>query len=220
MNKMLQSLSGNLPLQVEDEALRDMRLPGATIELQRGFIRADSCDQILERLIETIEWEQRDVVVHGNTYPQPRLVAWYGTGAYTYSGMTLEPKALTPLLKRLQDRVEAATGRTYNSVLLNRYVAGRNHGIGHHSDNEPELRIGGREPTIAMLTFGEGRELEFKPKRWTAEKHADARTTKVETPTGSLLVMRGDTQRNWTHGLEKRRGQRDRITLTFRTIAG
>lgn len=213
---MLKALSGELPLAIADDKLADLGLPGATVELQRGFIAADSCDQILERLIETIEWEQRDVVVRGNTYKQPRLVAWYGTGAYTYSGMTLEPKPLTKLLQRLQDKVEEATGQTYNSVLLNRYVAGQNHGIGHHSDNEKEL---GREPTIAMLTFGEGRELEFKPARWTQERHPEAKLTKVETPAGSLLVMRGRTQKNWLHGLPKRRGQKDRITLTFRTIS-
>ena len=213
---MLKALSGELPLAIADDKLTDLGLPGATVELQRGFIAADSCDQILERLIETIEWEQRDVVVRGNTYKQPRLVAWYGTGAYTYSGMTLEPKPLTKLLKRLQDKVEETTGKTFNSVLLNRYVAGQKHGIGHHSDNEPEL---GKEPTIAMLTFGEGRELEFKPKTWLLKRHPDANTKRVETPAGSLLVMRGLTQQNWTHGLPKRRGQRDRITLTFRTIS-
>lgn len=195
--------------------LADLGLPGATIEAQSDFIAADACDQILERLTQTIEWEQRDVVVHGNTYKQPRLVAWYGTGAYTYSGMRLEPKPLTSLLRKLQDRVETATGRSFNSVLLNRYVAGQLHGIGHHSDNEPEL---GRDPTIAMLTFGEGRELEFKPKKWLLEKHPELGTTAVPTPPGSLLVMRGATQRNWLHGVTKRRGQRDRITLTFRTI--
>lgn len=213
---MLKALRSDLSLNHEDNSLNDLGLPDATVELQRGFIAADSCDQILERLTETIEWEQRDVVVHGNTYKQPRLVAWYGTGAYTYSGMTLEPKPLTRLLQRLQEKVEEATGKSYNSVLLNRYVAGQNHGIGHHSDNEPEL---GREPTIAMLTFGEGRELEFKPARWTKERHPEAELTRVGTPAGSLLVMRGKTQKNWLHGLPKRRGQRDRITLTFRTIS-
>ena len=197
-------------------ALVDLGLPGATIQTQGDFIASDPSEQILERLTQTIEWEQRDVVVHGNTYPQPRLVAWYGTGAYSYSGMRLEPKPLTPLLRKLQDRVEAATGKTYNSVLLNRYVAGQLHGIGHHSDNEPEL---GRDPTIAMLTFGEGRELEFKPKKWLLEKHPELTTQAVPTPAGSLLVMSGATQRNWIHGVPKKKGQRDRITLTFRTIS-
>ena len=214
-NALLGGLStSNSP--VIDQSLQDFGLPGATVERQRGFIRADSCDQILKRLTETIEWEQRDVIVRGNTYKQPRLVAWYGTGAYTYSGMTLEPKPLTNLLQRLQAKVEDATGRTFNSVLLNRYVAGQNHGIGNHSDDEPEL---GRDPVIAMLTFGEGRALEFEPKPWIKKSHPEAATLKIDTPAGSLLVMRGATQRNWKHGLPKARGKQDRITLTFRTIS-
>jgi alkylated DNA repair dioxygenase AlkB len=69
-----------------------------------------------------------------------------------------------------------------------------------------------------MLTFGEGRFLEFKPKNWLIAKHPEAERRRVETPAGSLLVMSGLTQKNWTHGLPKARGQRDRITLTFRTI--
>jgi len=214
MNKFANALGG-LPLEITDNELIDLRLPGATVELQRGFIAEDPAEQILERLTNTIAWEQRDVVVHGNTYAQPRLTAWYGTGAYTYSGMRMEPTPLTKLLQRLKDKVEEATGASFNSVLLNRYVAGQNHGIGHHSDNEPEL---GRDPTIAMLTFGEGRALEFKPNKWLVDKHPEAQATAAETPAGSLLVMRGATQRNWKHGLTKRRGQRDRITLTFRAI--
>lgn len=214
MNKFANALGG-LPLEIKDDQIIDLKLPGATVELQRGFIDAEPAQTILKRLTETIAWEQRDVVVHGNTYPQPRLTAWYGTGSYTYSGMKMEPAPLTRLLQRLKDKVEGATGQTFNSVLLNRYVAGQNHGIGHHSDNEPEL---GRNPVIAMLTFGEGRALEFKPNKWIEDKHPNAQTTRIETPAGSLLVMRGETQRNWKHGLPKARGLQDRITLTFRTI--
>lgn len=215
---MLKALgnSGMLDLGIVDDKLNDIGLPGARIELQRGFIREEACSKILERLKETIAWEQRDVVVAGKTYPQPRLVAWHGTGAYTYSGMKLEPKPLTRLLATLQEKVEEATGKKFNSVLLNRYVAGAYHGIGHHSDNEPEL---GPNPVIAMLTFGEGRFLEFKPKNWLISKHPSAKTTRVETPAGSLLVMSGLTQKNWTHGIPKMRWQNDRITLTFRTIS-
>lgn len=128
------------------------------------------------------------MVVQSNTYKQPILVAWYGTGAYTYSGLSLTPKPMTSLLVRPQVRVEVATGRSFNSVLLNRHVARHNHGIGHHADNEKELD---RDPLIAMLTFGEGRFLEFKPRSWLAKRHPSAATTRIETPEGSLLVMRG-----------------------------
>ena len=195
--------------------MRDLDIPGATISMATDFIPPAERETILSALTRDIEWEQRDVVVHGRTFKQPRLVGWYGTGSYTYSGMRLEPKQLTPLLEDLQRRVEEATGQSFNSVLLNRYLAGRNHGIGMHSDNEPEL---GEDPVIAMLTFGEGRSLAFEPKPWFAERQRSTTRFSAPTPAGSLLVMAGQTQRNWKHGVPKAIGKRDRITLTFRTI--
>ncbi len=195
--------------------MRDLQISGAAISMATNFISSAESDTILASLVRDIEWEQRDVVVHNRSFKQPRLVGWYGTGAYTYSGMRLEPKPLTPLLEDLQHRVEETTGQRFNSVLLNRYLAGRNHGIGMHSDNEPEL---GRDPVIAMLTFGEGRSLAFEPKPWFAEKQKTVERFNAPTPTGSLLVMAGQTQRNWKHGVPKAVGKRDRITLTFRTI--
>lgn len=187
-----------------------IKLKGADLTLVSDFISPANADLYFKHLQSETPWEQRDVVVQGRTYPQPRLVAWYGTGSYTYSGLKLDPLPLSPLLEELKQVVEAETGANFNSVLLNRYVAGRNHGIGFHSDSEPEL---GRQPLIAMLTFGEERALEFEPKPWIKD---DKR--KVPTPHGSLLVMAGDCQKNWKHGLPKKVGIRDRITLTFRTI--
>lgn len=210
-----QKMQLGLPIKIQDKELKNLNLPGATVELQRGFIPESFAELIFKELVQTIEWEQRDVVVYGKTYPQPRLTAWYGTESYTYSGMRMEPKPLTQLLQNLKDKVEAATHHKYNSVLLNRYVAGQNHGIGMHSDNEAEL---GRDPCIAMLTFGEGRALEFKPNPWIIKKHPETKNIFAETLDGSLLVMRGKTQSNWKHGLPKTRGLKDRITLTFRAI--
>lgn len=197
--------------------MQPLNLVGSRISSDTRFINADQHDDIFEELKHSIQWEQRDVIVQGRTYKQPRLVAWHGSAAYTYSGMRLEPTPLTPLLERLQRKVEEATGQLFNSVLLNRYVAGRNHGIGMHSDDEEEL---GLEPTIAMLTFGEGRSLDFSPKRWFAARNPAAKKVSVPTPAGSLLIMAGQTQKNWLHGVEKTIGKQDRITLTFRHIKG
>ena len=37
---MLKALSGELPLAIADDKLNNLGLPGATVELQRGFIAA------------------------------------------------------------------------------------------------------------------------------------------------------------------------------------
>lgn len=194
------------------------KIPLVRADVRRDlhFLAEGEAQVLRDRLLSEIAWEQHDVIVYGKTYKQPRLVAWFGTQPYSYSGLSLAAKTMPNPVDQLRQKVEAATGRQFNSVLLNRYVEGQNHGIGFHADNEPEL---GPNPVIAMVTLGEGRALHFKPGRWLAADMPHLGETKVETPAGSLLVMAGGTQKNWLHGLPKKRGQ-ERITLTFRTIYG
>ena len=65
--------------------------------------------------------------------------------------------------------------------------------MGLHSDDEPEL---GAEPVIASLSLGEARKLVFRHRI-----RRDLDTVSVPLPSGSLLVMRGPTQRHWKHGI-------------------
>jgi alkylated DNA repair dioxygenase AlkB len=83
--------------------------------------------------------------------------------------------------------------------------------MGWHSDNEPEL---GLRPTIASLSFGTTRELLFKNRN---KEISGIR--KIPLTHGSLLVMSGDTQANWLHGINKdAKEKQQRINLTFRFI--
>ena len=83
--------------------------------------------------------------------------------------------------------------------------------MGFHSDNEPSL---GQEPTIASLSYGATRSLIFKHK-----KRQDLDRKRVPLVSGSVLLMRGGTQRNWVHGIDKEsRPCGPRINLTFRNI--
>jgi alkylated DNA repair dioxygenase AlkB len=85
--------------------------------------------------------------------------------------------------------------------------------MGFHSDNEPSL---GSHPTIASLSYGATRTLIFKHKR---RKDIPIKTLKLTT--GSLLLMKGTTQRNWNHGINKEASPcGPRINLTFRNIVG
>ena len=58
--------------------------------------------------------------------------------------------------------------------------------MGLHSDDEPEL---GRRPIIASVSLGEERTfiLKHKSKR-------DLKTVRLRLASGSLLLMKGDTQ--------------------------
>src|SRR4051794_38809721 len=102
-------------------------------------------DTLLARLIAETDWRADTITVYGKVHLQPRLTAWHGEKAYAYSGLRLAPRPFTPLQRQLLDAVEAATGRQFNSVLLNYYRDGRD-SMGLHADDEPEL---GPEPAIA-----------------------------------------------------------------------
>lgn len=171
-----------------------------------------SNDRVFRILYEETKWLHERVMVWGKEHFQPRLTAWYGDPgkSYTYSGTVMHPMPWTNLLLSIRREVERITRCNFNSVLLNLY-RDENDRMGFHSDNEPSL---GREPTIASLSFGEVRTLIFRPKKDKSQKEK-----RLALPDGSLLLMKGATQTNWNHGINKEsRKCGPRINLTFRNI--
>jgi len=187
-------------------------MPDADVLYLRHLELARSDRQLLERLIAEVPWRAEEVVMFGQRMPQPRLTAWYGDPGktYTYSGIRLDPLPWTPILRELKTRVEDAAGSTFNSVLINYYRDQRD-SVGFHSDAEPEL---GERPVIASLSLGAERTFVLKHKR--------LRTTppvRLRLASGSLLLMGGDTQHCWRHGVPKQaKPCGPRINLTFRKI--
>jgi alkylated DNA repair dioxygenase AlkB len=172
---------------------------------------------LLDALRAQTPWRQDRVRLFGRELPQPRLTAWYGdAGArYRYSGLALEPLPWTPLLAALRDLVQDAAGAPFDSCLLNLYRDGRD-SIGFHADDEAEL---GPRPVIAALSLGAERPLDFRPRGAAAAADRAHGRVRVPLPAGSLLVMRGDTQRLWHHGIAKTaRPCGPRVSLTFRRV--
>ena len=187
-------------------------IPGADIVCYRRFLPESGGAEMLRRLIDQIPWCQDSIVLWGRSVPQPRLTAWYGDPgrSYTYSGLTLQPLPWTDDLDLLRTMAEGIAGAPFNSVLLNYY---RDHkdSVGFHSDDEPEL---GATPTIGSISLGATRTLTFRPK-----KRKDWEPVRIALEAGSLLVMKGDTQRNWKHAIAKEsRPCGPRVNLTFRRI--
>jgi alkylated DNA repair dioxygenase AlkB len=165
-------------------------------------------DEVLARLIADTAWRSETITVWGKQHPQPRLSAWHGDAAYTYSGLRLEPSAFTPLLQQIRAAVEAASGRRFNSVLLNYYRDGRD-SMGMHSDNEAEL---GPEPAIASVSVGAART-------FVLQHRATKERIRISLTDGSMLLMAGSLQQNWLHGITKTsRSVGPRVNLTFRFI--
>ena len=112
----------------------------------------------------------------------------------------------------IKKAIEKIATATFNSVLLNYYRDHRD-SMGFHSDNEKELGV---RPTIASLSLGEERTLLLKRNVDKSEK-----SIRLKLQSGSLLLMKGETQRNWKHGIAKeRRPCGPRVNLTFRRIQG
>jgi alkylated DNA repair dioxygenase AlkB len=193
-------------------AARGERLPVADAELwwwPRIDLGRDD-DELLSALIDECCWRQEDITVYGKTYRQPRLSAWYGDLGYSYSGIRLEPQPWSETLLDIRSRVEQQVEHEFNSVLLN-YYRDNNDRMGMHSDDETEL---GSQPVIASLSIGETRTLLLRHRT-----RKELATIKLELPSGSLLLMKGDTQRHWRHGINvERKPCGARINLTFRRI--
>lgn len=199
-------------LRAPDFGFERIPMPDAEVSYLACLALADSHEKVLRRLIAEIPWRSEEVLMWGRRLPQPRLTAWYGDpgAAYAYSGIQLHPLPWTPNLLDTKARVEELVGATFNSVLLNYY---RDHqdSIGFHSDAEPEL---GGQPVIASLSLGAERTFIMRHKTL---KHIEP--VRLRLASGSILLMRGDTQRCWRHGVPKEsRPCGPRVNLTFRRI--
>ena len=63
----------------------------AEVYYLRHLSLAQSPHIVMGHLIDEVPWRAENIVVWGRTYPQPRLIAWYGDvgKTYTYSGINL-----------------------------------------------------------------------------------------------------------------------------------
>jgi len=193
----------------DPEAQGAITLPEG-FHLMDGFVPEERRRQLMSSLLESVAWKREEIVIYDKLMPVPRLTAWYGDegAGYAYSGIQHEPLAWTGELAKLRDVVSDAAGVRFNSVLLNRYRDGSD-SVSWHRDDEPEL---GRNPTIGSVSFGATR-------RFKIRDLATKETHDLDLVDGSLLVMRGASQREWEHCIPKtKRPVGERINLTFRVV--
>jgi alkylated DNA repair dioxygenase AlkB len=192
--------------------VKPIHLPDADILLCSECFAAEESARILDLLLSEIYWQQDYLTFYGREIALPRLTAWYGDRGrnYTYSHISMRPHSWTELLLTIKARVEAVSGAEYNSVLLNLYRSGAD-GVSWHQDNEPEL---GDDPVIASSSFGATRIFQM---RHLIRK--DIPRVDIPLFDGSLLVMRGLTQKFWQHKISKtQKAVGTRVNLTFRYI--
>ena len=212
----------------EKPAAKSIREPGchvisksrngeSRITLFYDFVAPSEQEWMFQQMEKEIPWEQRNVVIKGEEYTQPRLTCWFGDEAtpYTYSGLTLIPNNFSPLLNMIRDNIKQKCGLTFNSLLANLYRNEKD-SVDWHADDEKSL---GPNPTIASVSLGCTRTFELRQNPsegydYTCSQHID-----IPLPSGSLLLMEGAVQEDWQHRVPKDYHDRNpRINLTFRTI--
>jgi alkylated DNA repair dioxygenase AlkB len=167
-------------------------------------------NRYLSELLNNIEWKNDVAIIYGKKIVTKRKIAWYGESPYQYSYSNTTKTALpwTKTLLSLKAIVENETGETFNSCLLNLYHDG-SEGMAWHSDAEKDLKEKG---AIGSLSFGAERKFAFKHKQ-------SQEIVSLYLQNGSLLEMKGSTQKNWLHRLPPTKLESNpRVNLTFRTI--
>lgn len=189
----------------------DIPLREARIQFNPHWLDAAEADHAFAELRRSIAWETHRIRLFGRELDAPRLSCWIGDpgASYTYSRTRFEPHVWTTTLAMLRDRLQRELRADFNSVLANLYRDGRD-SMGWHSDDERELGV---EPVIASLSLGAARRFVLRHRRNPDSKLA------LDLPHGSLLLMRGQTQRHWRHALPRTaKPVGERINLTFRLV--
>ncbi len=167
-------------------------------------------DVNLGEFVDAHQFEQHEIKIFGKIHLQPRLIGFYSDKnvSYTYSNETMIGQIWTPQLLEIKQLANSVSGSEFNSALLNYYRDG-NDSMGYHSDDEKEL---GPNPTIVSINLGASRVMKFKHK-------VDKRGFDIELNHGDVLLMAGDTQHEWKHGIMKsKRVLEPRLNITFRQI--
>jgi len=195
-----------------DRQFEPISMPDADVSILHNLDMPLPYDMMLRKLIDQTIWRQEAVRIYGKEYQQPRLVALYGDSGkrYDYSGIALHPLPWTDLLREIKRSIEDCTEHSFNAVFLNLY-RDHNDSMGFHSDDEREL---GKNPVIASVTFGATRMFLLKHKF-----KKELPLVKVPLESGTVLLMKGTTQHNWKHGINKQTAPcGPRVNLTFRTL--
>ncbi|KAJ0575002.1 putative DNA oxidative demethylase [Helianthus annuus] len=211
------------------DGVRDLGNGSSVVYFPR-FLSYEKSWEYFHYLDKHIPWTRPTIYVFGKPFVQPRDVCYIaskGLKELIYSGHKPDAHSwddYPPLKEILEEVHKAFPGSHFNSLLINRYNSGNDY-VGWHADDE---KLYGPNPEIASISFGCERDFFLKTKsqgevvREPPSKRA--KKNKVEKHCfklkhGSLLLMRGNTQRDWLHSVPKRaKAESARINLTFRRV--
>lgn len=205
------TMSIQLPFASPDSGPERLVGDDLDVEVHRQALEPARNDGLRRALLEECAWRDDQIVLFGRRVRVPRRVAWHGDPGcpYAYSGLRFDPAPWTDALDEIRAVVEALCRQRFNTVLANLYRNGAD-SMGWHADDEPEL---GPAPVIVSVSLGATRRFVLRRTDDHSVRHS------IDLDDGSLLVMRGDTQRSWHHAVPRTaRPTGPRVNLTFRRV--
>jgi alkylated DNA repair dioxygenase AlkB len=154
--------------------------------------------ELFVKLNNSVNWDTRMTT---------RKTASYGV-AYNYSQINYPHQEMLPELEELCKKVNEVIGFVPNNCLINYYMDGKSK-MGYHSD---QIDILESDTGIVIISLGETRILRFK-------NISDENIQKdFELPSGSLVYMTQDVQKEWKHAIPPSETEEARMSLTFRRM--
>ncbi|CAO1613970.1 unnamed protein product [Sympodiomycopsis kandeliae] len=189
------------------------------------FLPEETANDWYESLVDLPQWYRPTLKMYGREIVQSRSIIAFSKVPdlkLKYSGTEVDMHPWPDVLRKMEHRCRNVIGKEvkFNHAMLNYYPSGDTH-IGRHSDNlenkviltvslgSPRTWIMTKRPMHGAKAAAK-RQGEALPKmeshRWTVEN-------------GSLLLMQGDTQKEWYHEIPKQaKIKQGRISITFRQL--
>lgn len=192
----------------EPEVVFHVKRPESYCYTLDGFVDPDYAQALWTDCGSLTLIDNMPIRIYGRICHQKRAVGFFSSQShgYQYSGQLLAAQPLPDFLSKLLETVNRSLGVDFNGILVNLYKDGKDT-IGFHSDSEKDLAKGG---VVASITLGASRTFKIRPKIPSEE-------VSIQTKHGQLLVMGGNFQKEFTHGIPAESSVTDpRISLTFR----
>lgn len=180
-----------------------------------NFLNENESQEFMKALLDELSFTRETYEFNGQSIQTKRQMSYHSEKAYSYSNQNYSGKAWTHNLLSLKSKIEDFTGYDFNAVLCNYYEDGEA-GMGWHADKEKEL---GENPIIASLSLGQSRIFAFRHRKDVVNLKNPPRLCEYSLPSGSLLIMKGQTQKYFEHCVIKNKAlKNERLNLTFRKV--
>jgi alkylated DNA repair dioxygenase AlkB len=171
------------------------------------FLTSEESRAWVKRFQSEVAFESERYTYGGRIVQSRRQSHAYGTEPllYRYTGVRRNAAPWPVEWNSLLRKVEESVGFTFNFALFNLYFD-HTVALGWHADDDEDLE---RDAPIASLSLGAERKFDFR----------GPQSLSLGLESGSLLTMRGATQRFYQHRVAPQSKSCDaRINVTFRRV--